>query len=329
MNLDPMKPPARYQGVRTLVLGATGFIGRWVARVLTQQGADLYLAVRPDTGTDTFEQSGVQGVTVPVDLRTAGSVSTIVERIRPMIVFNLAGYGVDPREDDEALARRLNLGVVQELRQAMAVQAPTSWFGQHIVHAGSALEYGTAGGVLSEDVECLPTTLYGRTKLEATQVLSAVVEMGALRALTARLFTVYGPGEGPWRLLPSLRRVASLKQPLAMTAGHQKRDFTYVGDIAEGMLLLGALARTQVGPVNLATGNLLTVRDFAELAARQLGVPSHLLQFGALPTREWEMDHDPVPIGRLVNLTGWRPLTVPAEGIQRTLAYFASGDPSV
>jgi nucleoside-diphosphate-sugar epimerase len=243
-----------------------------------------------------------------------------------MIVFNLAGYGVHPREDDEALARRLNLGVVQELRQAMAVQAPTSWFGQHIVHAGSALEYGTAGGILSEDVECRPTTLYGRTKFEATRVLSAAVEMGALRALTARLFTVYGPGEGPWRLLPSLRRVTSLKQPLAMTAGHQKRDFTYIGDVAEGLLLLGTLTSVEVDPVNLATGVLLPVRDFAELAAHQLRLPAELLQFGVLPTREWEMDHDPVPIGRLVNLTGWRPLTVPAEGIQRTLAYFETHD---
>ena len=81
------------------------------------------------------------------------------------------------------------------------------------------------------------------------------------------------------------------------------------------------LARCLPGEVvNVATGHLLRVRDFAEEAGRILGLPQSHLRFGGLPTRPEEMAHDPVALDRLCVMTGWVPTTSVEVGIRRALA---------
>jgi nucleoside-diphosphate-sugar epimerase len=103
-----------------------------------------------------------------------------------------------------------------------------------------------------------------------------------------------------------------------MSAGLQRRDFTYVEDVAEGLLRLGRSSAAVPGEiVNLATGQLTSVREFAAEAARVLGIPSDRLAFGALATRAEEMQHDPVSVTRLRQLLGWVPSMPIAEGVRR------------
>jgi nucleoside-diphosphate-sugar epimerase len=139
-----------------------------------------------------------------------------------------------------------------------------------------------------------------------------------VHATVARLFTVYGPGEHRGRLLPSLLEAATGDGPVPLTAGTQQRDFTWVGDVVEGLLRLGALGGEPPGLVNLATGRLVTVREFVERAAAVLRIAPERLRFGALPTRPEEMAHDDVSVARLERLTGWRPATSIEEGVRRT-----------
>jgi UDP-glucuronate decarboxylase len=109
---------------------------------------------------------------------------------------------------------------------------------------------------------------------------------------------------------------------LEMTRGEQRRDFTYVGDVADGLLRLGLAAANPGEVVNLATGRLTPVRAFAETAATVLGLEKTRLQFGKLPTRGEEMKHSDVTIKRLRQLTGWAPRMGISEGIERTLSFY-------
>jgi len=309
--------------VRALVLEGGGFIGGHVARQLQEAGAELFYTVRRGAAGDL----DLRGTCLPLDLSDAGAVARIVSELEPDVVFNLAGYGVDPRERDPQAAAALNAELPRHLALACAGLSPSPWPGLRLVHVGSALEYGTAGGSLSEDTPPRPTTLYGRTKCEGTRRLGELARERGLAAVTARLFTVYGPGEPPGRLLPSLQGAACGGAPLRLTEGRQKRDFTYVEEVAEGLLRL-AVARVRPGEVvNLATGTLIPVRHFVRCAAELLGIASGRLDFGALPTRPEEMHHDPVAIDRLRQRTGWVPRCGIRQGIARTLALCAAGAP--
>ena len=305
-----------YGDVRALVLGASGFSGRRVARALSAAGADLSLAVRTARHGMVGEFPGAREV--ELDLLDTAALRDLVEETAPDIVFNLAGYGINPAERDPALAEHINAAFLATLVEAVAALQQSRWPGQRIVHTGSALEYGVCSGDLAETTEPQPTTLYGRTKLAGTRLLQKSSAAVGLSSVTARLFTVYGPGERSGRLLPALMELAREGGSLDLTAGIQQRDFTYVDDVAEGLLRLGTVQTTPGEVVNLATGRLHTVREFVETAAGVLGIPAGDLHFGALPMRQEEMAHLPVATGKLQNLLEWLPTTSIRQGVERT-----------
>jgi nucleoside-diphosphate-sugar epimerase len=214
--------------------------------------------------------------------------------------------------------RRLNTQVVEDLCVSLSDTDDRGWAGARLVHVGSALEYGRIGGPIHEHCEPAPTTEYGRTKLAATRQVQSHAVAARLPAVVARLFTVYGPGEHSDRLLPSLLRAARVGGRVALSQGRQRRDFTYVEDAVEGLLRLAMCHRPAGEIVNVATGVLVPVREFAVAAAAVLGIPEDRLDFGALPDLPEEMWQGSVDVTRLRTLTGWVPATMVADGVRRS-----------
>jgi nucleoside-diphosphate-sugar epimerase len=308
-----------YRGQRVLVTGATGFIGRWVARWLSEAGAELWLAVRdPGAFASLASRYAIRGRAVAADLAAAGEFARVYREVRPAVTFNLAGYGIDREERDPERAAALNTRLVEEIAATVSRDTRGGWSGLRLVHTGSAFEYGMVTGPVTEDSPTAPASLYGQTKLAGTQALAACAK--GLKAVTARLFTIYGPGEHPNRLLPSLLRAGETREALPMTGGRQQRDFTYVGDVAEGLLRLGRLPQAPA-VVNLATGKLTSVREFVLCAAELAGLRSEQLQLGALPYRDDEVQQGAADTTRLAALLGWVPATTLRDGIAATIAF--------
>ncbi len=319
-------------GQRCIVFGAAGFIGRWVARELCAHGARLTVPVRDlQRASEVFDAWEILGDIREADLSQAGVATALIESVRPALVFNLAGYGVDRNERDHELAQRINTELPEEIASALARARDLNWGHQVFVHTGTALEYGRLRTHLKEEERGAPMTLYGTSKLRGSDALLQRAGAVGLRTIVARLFTVYGPGEHHGRLLPSLLEAAKREDELKLSSGTQRRDFTYVADVAEGLVRL-ALVPAAVAPepkiVNLATGTLASVRDFAMLAARVLAIPPARMHFGAMPTRPEEMEHAEVSIDRLRTLTaGWTPQTTILEGVERALAFMRERGP--
>ncbi len=317
-------PLPDYGGRRALVLGATGFLGGWTAAALAHAGADVHVAVRDPSAAEAVLRLHCVGARIhPADLAETGAATRLFADVRPDAVFNLAGYGVRGGQRDERLAERMNVGVPEEIAQALAAQAARSGSDPVLVHTGSGAEYGSAGGDLREDGPVLPTSVYGRTKLAGTRAIERVAASTGLRAYVARPFTVYGPGEPAGRLLPALLAAARSGAGADLTAGTQRRDFVYVEDVVLALLRLGDVTAPRTAVVNTATGMLVAVRDFVLEAAAVLGIERPLLRFGAVSNMREEMDHEPVNTERLLAIAGWRPGTDIASGLRRTRDFVA------
>ncbi len=320
-----------YRGVPILVTGGSGFIGRWVARALCDAGARLTLAVR-DRRRLAPELVSPAITVVECDLGQPGGARRVVLAARPAIVFNLAGYGVSRDERDPVLFQRVNAGLAAEIAAALA-DTETDWPGIRLVHTGSALEYGRAP-TLDEAAKPAPDTDYGRAKLAATNAVAAARRVLGIPALTARLFTVFGPGERPGRLFPTLLAARRTSGRIALSSGTQSRDWTYVEDVADGLLRLGALSAGDVlrgghpfdaPAINLAAGRLTSVMAFVKLAAREMGIAEERLGFGDQDHLPEEMFHPPVRNERLLAATGWTPPPSPDAGIARALRRIDEG----
>jgi UDP-glucose 4-epimerase len=311
-----------YRGVRVLVLGASGFIGRWVSCWLTRAEANLHLTVRDlEIARLVFSSYQVEGRVHQLDLADFEQLLHLIEDVKPAVIFNLAGYGVDPAERDEKMAYLINSELPGMFCRYLVGNHDPNWRGQVVIHVGTAAEYGRAKGNLSEETKPEPMTLYGTSKLAGTRSMISGCQTSGIPGLTARLFTVYGPGEHPERLLPSLIRISESGENLPLTGGEQKRDFMMVEEAAEGLLRLGLSNHRNPEVVNLATGRLHAVRQFVMAAAQTLDVPANRLLFGSLPTRAEEMSHEPVRIQKLISLVGWHPEIDISEGISRTIQF--------
>ncbi len=320
MNTESIQDKPCYDGVRTLVLGAAGFIGRWVAAAASTGGAELTLTVRDRQDAEPIlHRHGVQAGIIEIDLGDAEAVRKLIRRTKPAVTFNLAGYGVDRTERDEATAYRINAQLVRALAETLAQTRAPHEPPPRLIHVGSVAEYGPIDGPLSEECPARPNTLYGKSKLAGTTFLAQHSGRLGIRALTARLFTVYGPGEHPGRLLPSLLDTARSGYALCLTAGSQVRDFTYVQDVAQGLLRLGLCDAPPGTIVNLTRGRPMAVRNFVKIASAVLEIPPHLLKFGTIETHWQEAERLEVSLDRLRRLLGWTPATDVREGIRRTL----------
>lgn len=304
-----------------MVLGASGFIGRWVARELGAFEADVHLAVRDPAALDALRESyTLTGAPHVADLAQSGSAAELCRRLRPAIVFNLAGYGVEPTERDERVAELLNHQLPRELAHALLQHREPSWNGQSLVHAGSALEYGPVSGPISVATPSRPNTSYGVTKLAGASAIASAAALG-LAAVEARIFTAYGPGEHATRLLPTLIRARKSGELVALTNGDQRRDFVHVAEIADSLLRLGVSQRVGFRVVNVATGRLRSAREFVLASANVLQLPAEQLGFGLKPYLKEEMWHGDVSVAELEDETGASPRLTIEAGVREAVEF--------
>ncbi len=290
-------------GPRILVTGATGFVGAAAARALLARGAEVH-------GTTASGRAGPPGMVAHrCDLLDDAAIAALIARLRPTHLLHAAwdvthgAYWTAPANLDwlaagaRLLRRFLDAG------------------GQRAVGVGSCAEYAwTAERYTEATAPLAPATPYGRCKLALAEAFAAAGMLGASTAW-ARLFFPYGPGDGPQRFIPALLRSLAAGEPFATTAGTQRRDFIHIADVGEALaaLLLGPVA----GPVNIAGGEGVALRDIALECAAALGADPALLRFGALPIRPGDPPSLVADVARLREEVGFNPRIPWREGIRR------------
>lgn len=309
---------AAFSQRKILVAGGTGFIGRRLVAKLLAAGANVTILHRGRSPLPAECQSLVVPNWTQADLASA------LTGLHFDGVFNLAAYGVMPAERDPETMSRINVaGADQFLRHAIAMDS------KFFIHAGSSAEYRERAGTepLLETDPLERVKLYGASKAAATEALLAAAHAAGFPLIVGRLFGVYGAGEAPHRLLPSLVAKLNRGERVPLSEGHQVRDFVHVDDAAEGFVALASAARTSNSPavVNLCSGEGVSVRDFARHVARAMAVPETLLGFGDLALRPDDVMHLIGSTAALQSLCNWRPRLSIDAGISEAVAKLGAG----
>jgi len=240
-------------------------------------------------------------------------------------VMHLAAAGVNPTDRDIDAIFRINAALAPGIVR-LAVEADA----RAVIVIGSSSEYRPSIEVrpIREDAPLETMKVYGASKAAGGILALACGAAEALPVGVLRLFHVFGPGEGPHRLLPSLARGLSNGEAVKLSAGTQIRDFVHVDDACRGIIAAWeALAegRAQAGAYNVASGRGVSVADFARTVARVINADSNLLEFGALPMRQDDAPYVVGDPGSLHRAASWVACTSLESAIQSSLNEFRMG----
>jgi len=298
-----------------LVTGASGFVGARLVRLALQRGHTVAALVGPDSHLHRLEHLLGDVDLIRADITDRRALDRVAATVRPDACVHLAAAGAVVRQDDLDALLAANAVAPAHLAAALARAGC-----RRLVIAGSSSEYGPVDGVMDEASAPHPDDFYGVTKLAGGLLAAVTGARHGLETAQLRLFSVYGPGEDPRRLVPSVVRGLLAGQPIGLTPGAQVRDFVYVDDVAEA--LLAAVGRPALATltVNVGTGVQTSVRELCHLAADLIG-GHHLLRFGAVAYRPGERFSWRASTATAERALGWHARTLLPDGLARTIEH--------
>ena len=303
-----------------VVTGGSGAIGSRLVAQLLQRGAERVVVVDDlSSGYDWLLPRDARVQLIKRDICAPDALPTDVDS---PLVFHLAAFfanqnSVDHPLDDLHTNGKGPLGV---LVWAAARQA------RRVVYASAGCSIA-GHGIDAPIREDMPVSLHLDTPYQITKALGEFYCNyfdATVPTVSCRFFNSYGPGEVPGRyrnVIPNFIWRAMHDQPLSITGtGDETRDFIWVDDLVEGLLLGARVPEARKGAFNLGTGRQTKIRDLAEMIIRTCGSKSRI-EFG--PRRSWDKSlRREADITRARTVLGFRPDVTVAQGIERTVAWF-------
>ena len=188
------------------------------------------------------------------------------------------------------------------------------------IQMGSSLEYGPNISPLKEDFKCYPTSIYGKSKLLATKFLLKKSYENNFPVVVLRLFQAYGPFQDINRLIPIVIKACIKNKSFACSSGYQLRDFIYIDDVIN-LILISIKNKNAKGNIfNVGLGKPKKVRqviyDIRSIVNK--GKP----QFGKIKMRKDEIKNIYANINKAKKVLKWRPKTIFKKGIKKTIKYY-------
>lgn len=304
---------------RVLLTGANGFVGRQSIHALASRGYEVHaLVFDPGGGTAVDLLPNEPGVRYTIcDLMSDEQLDAAIEVARPSHLLHFAWETTN----GQFWSSPRNLDWVSATCRLIRKFGASG--GKRIVIAGTCAEYKWGGRApLSELSTALePSTLYGTCKNALRQITTAYAEQHGLSAAWGRIFFLYGPYEGASRFVSSAIISLLKGEPFHMSHGAQIRDFAHVEDVATAF---AALLDSDVrGPVNIASGQPVSLREVAEIIGRVCDRPD-LVKIGARPPQAGEPDYLVADLSLFRRSIGISPRFSLESGIRASVEWWRS-----
>jgi len=245
---------------KILITGGCGFVGRELVK-LTSKNFEVHVADNLHCGKHRLNKMDLDSFNFHlVDLRDYKSVTKLVKKINPEIIYHLAAIHFIPQcEEDPNLALSTNL--LSTINLLNNIDQTTKF-----VYISSAAVYAPSKLALFEDRSKInPVDVYGFTKLHGEDYTKLFMKRKNIEAVIVRLFNVIGPGETNPHILPEIMSQLKKGQKVLNLGNIQsKRDFIDVRDVANGLIKIGECKFDKLSNstiLNLGSGKTYSMKD--------------------------------------------------------------------
>lgn len=276
--------------------GATGFLGATLCERLLQAGHTVYATKRAQSSMVRYKDEAKRPIWV--DLEEVDFDQFFGQHKIDSIVHCATDYG------------RKNVNPIQTIEANLILPL-------EIIHAAA----GHVHSFINTDT-ILPKEIsnYSLSKKQFADWLR--VYSDRLCAINIKLEHFYGPGDDVTKFASNIINalLANIDE-IRLTSGEQKRDFIYIDDAVDAIMLIIMAARDlKLGyhEFEVGRGESIRIRDFVTMARDLAENNATHLAFGAIPYRDNEKMEVTADISKLVSL-GWRPKVTLKDGLLRTI----------
>jgi UDP-glucose 4-epimerase len=275
-----------------LVTGGAGFIGSHLVEHLVAAGAPVTVVDNLSTGRLEHLEAGAPNVELIV-----GDLGDVLRLNRIKLadyafVFHLAANSyIPPSVVNPAFDFHANLQNTFALLEALR-QTPNA---PGLVNVSSAAVYGNPVRLpIRETDATIPIAPYGVSKLAGERYVAVYSHLYGIRAVSVRLFSIYGPRQRKqvvYDLFCKLR--ANPKRLEILGDGSQARDFTYVLDVVQALVLVATVAPNRGEVYNVASGTTHTIAELVEACCRVAGLRPEIVYTGQIrpgDAEKWAVD---------------------------------------
>jgi UDP-glucose 4-epimerase len=295
---------------RAVLIGGSGFLGRWLGRALSLRGLDLVVVSRRQPLEDWGEW-------VQAD---AAAPEAVAETIRPGDLVVHLVHSTIPAESGDDLHReeRENVQPYAALLDAAAPRRPGLW----VYFSSGGQVYGEQETIpIPETALPRPVTAYGRAKLAMEETTRQAAARAGFPWLILRPGNPYGPCQeltNRHGAVPALLRAARRGIAFALYGGGiTVRDYVFVEEAAEAAARL-MLGGTRDRAVNIGSGVGTSLRELVALTETVTGAR---VRIEDRPLRPSDARVNVLDVSLLQSLVGGKPRLPLRDGLRLTWKY--------
>ena len=316
-----------FRGKNILITGGLGFIGSSLAIALVEQGANVTIldSMIPGFGGNFFNIDSIHSqVHVNIsDMRDPTSLDTIVKDKE--YIFHLAGQ---VSHGDSMRYPKLDLNVNCVSTMNLLESCRCYNLETRLIYTSTRQVYGITNQLpVSEDLAATPIDVNGINKLAAEYYHLLYDRTYGLRSTVLRLTNTYGPrqqirNDRQGFIGIFLRMALKGENIKIFGTGQQVRDFNYISDVVDALLLSAMTCDCYGNIYNLGSPNFYSMLEFAGVLESLCGT-----QYEIVPFPE---DKKIIDIGdyygdysKFTKATGWHPQVDLKEGIQNSIEFLS------
>lgn len=313
---------------RFLVTGGAGFIGYHTCKALLLRGDDVIIidelndyydvALKQSNLDDLVKSFDKERVTVYIgDVCDEDLIQRIMTETKPDSVIHLAARaGVRPSIENPLLYIRANITATTVL-----LEACRRFRVQKFIYASSSSVYGGSEKTSFSEMDSVdhPISPYAATKKSCELLAYTYHSLYQMNCIGLRFFTVYGPrgrpDMAPFKFMDCIARGEQIKQ---FGDGSSSRDYTFIDDIVDGILLSLDKA-TGYGIFNLGNGNPILLRQFIEIIEKLVGKKAKI---DVVSNQPGDVPRTCANITKAKSMLGYEPMTSLELGLQKTWEWY-------
>ncbi len=302
---------------RVLVTGGTGFIGSHLTRRLVSFGAETAVTTKYNSVVDNIRVVDLWNdlTIIEADLRNLDSAQQI-KKFAPDVIFHLAAYnhvGDSFIHMSEAMDSNAK-GTVNLLQSYDKYE--------RLVYMSTSEVYGYQTEVpFIETMKPSPISPYSIGKYSGELFAQMLMEQMGLPITVVRPFNAFGPYQSTRAVIAEMILACLSGKEIKSTNGTQTREFNFVDNLIDGIILAASTEKSMGTVLNLGSGREIAICDLIRLIHHETGSTSDL-KIGALedrPTEIWRMCADSE---RARTILGWEPAISFEDGLRQTIAWY-------